>query len=130
MGKSTASVTERRATPHATLAALGVYLTGIDLFAPVRALVRISQKTVRYSPVEKLNDCFVGILAGAHGIADINRVLRADPVLQAAFGRDGCAEQSTLQDTLDAASSANVAEMEAAFLQILREHSRVVHQAA
>lgn len=126
MKQSTAPVTERRATPHATLAALGVHLAQIDLFAPVRALVEIAQKTVRYSPADKLYDCFIGILAGAQGIADINRVLRADPALQAAFGRLGCAEQSTLQDTLDAASSANVAEMEAAFLQILRAHSRVV----
>jgi hypothetical protein len=126
MAKSTASVTQRRATPHATLAALGVHLAKLDLFAPVRLLVQIAQKTVRYTPTEKLYDCFIGILAGAHGIADINRLLRADPALQAAFGRQGCAEQSTIQDTLDAATSTTVAEMEAAFLQILRDHSRVV----
>lgn len=126
MAKSTASVTQRRATPHATLAALGVHLTKIDLFAPVRLLVQIAQKAVRYTPTEKLYDCFIGILAGAHGIADINRVLRADPALQAAFGRAGCAEQSTIQDTLDAATSATVAEMQAAFLQTLRDHGRVV----
>jgi hypothetical protein len=126
MAKSTASVTERRATPHATLAALGVHLTKLDLFAPVRLLVQVAQKTVRYTPTDKLYDLFIGILAGAHGVADINRVLRADPALQAAFGRQGCAEQSTLQDTLDAATSSTVAEMEAAFLQILRDHSRVV----
>jgi len=126
MSKSTASIRERRATPHATLAALGVHLTRLDLFAPVRQLVQIAQKTVRYAPTEKLYDCFIGILAGAHGIAEINRVLRADPALQAAFGRRGCAEQSTLQDTLDAASSATVTQMEAAFLQILHDHGRVV----
>jgi hypothetical protein len=126
MAKSTASVSERRATPHATLAALGVHLTQLDFFAPVRLLVHIAQKTVRYTPTDKLYDCFIGILAGAHGIADINRVLRADPALQAAFGRAGCAEQSTIQDTLDAASSTTAAEAEAAFLQILRTHSRVV----
>jgi hypothetical protein len=105
---------------------LGVHLAQIALFAPVRSLVQIAQKTVRYTPTDKLFDCFIGILAGAHGIADINRVLRADPALQAAFGRAGCAEQSTLQDTLDAATSTTVTQIEAAFLQILRTHSRVV----
>jgi hypothetical protein len=125
MEKSTASVAQNRATPRAALAALGVHLVALDFFAPVRSLVQVAQKTVEYSPTDKLYDCFVGILAGAQAVCDINRVLRADPALQAAFGRSGCAEQSTLQDTLDAASSLSVAQMEAAFTEIVRRHSRV-----
>lgn len=124
MAKSTASRPKSRATAHAGLAALGVKLCELDLFAPVRRLVHVSQKTVTYTPVEKLFDGFVGILAGAHGIADINRVLRADPALQTAFGRDACAEQSTIQDTLDACNSLTVAQMQAAHNEIFRTHSQ------
>jgi hypothetical protein len=103
---------------------LGVTLRDQDLFAPIRALVQVPQKTVHHTPMEKLYDCFVGILAGAQGIADINRVLRADPALQAAFGRAACAEQSTIQDTLDACTSLTVAQMHAAMDVIFRTHSQ------
>src|SRR5712692_7668045 len=124
MGKSTASFTGTHATPHASLAALGVKLRALDLFAPIRGRVQIPQKTVDYTPIQKLYDCFVGILAGAKGIADINRVLRADPALQAAFGRAACAEQSTIQDTLDACTSLSVAQMHDAVEAIFRIHNQ------
>jgi hypothetical protein len=124
MKKSTACDVESRATAHACLAALGVKLQEIDLLAPIRTLVHIPQKKVEYTPFEKLFDCVIGILAGAQGIQEINSVLRADPALQAAFGRHACAEQSTLQDTLDASTSLSVAQMAAAMTQIYRAHSQ------
>jgi hypothetical protein len=124
MAQSTACSGENRTTPRASLAALGAKLCALDLFAPIRQLVRIPQKTVKYTPADKLYDCFIGILAGAKGVADIERVLRADPALQVAFGRTACAEQSTLQDTLDACTPETTAQMEAAMDQLFREHSR------
>src|SRR5436853_4636105 len=123
MEQSTASRVDSRATPRASLAALGVHLRALDLFGPIRDRVHVPQKTVHYTPVEKLYDCFIGILAGAKGIADINRVLRADPALQRAFGRRACAEQSTLQDTLNARTPETVAQTEAALDQGSRRHS-------
>src|SRR5438876_12404197 len=111
MTESTPSDVVRRGTPHASLAALGVKLRLIDLLAPVRTGVQIAQRCVKFTPFEKLYDCFIGILAGAHGIVEIEERLRADPALQAAFGRSACAEQSVLQDTLDACTAANVAQM-------------------
>jgi len=127
MDQSTASRDESRATPRASLAALGVKLRALDLFAPIRSCVRILQKTVKHTPIDKLYDCFIGILAGAVGVADIERVLRADPALQAAFGRTTCAEQSTLQDTLDACTVETATQMEAAMDELFRAHSRA-HQ--
>ena len=56
--------------------------------------MKIRQKTVKYSPVQKLMDGLITILAGAHGLSEINTRLRSDPALQRAFGRTGCAEQS------------------------------------
>src|SRR2546428_7565799 len=124
MEKCTASAPVRRATAHASLAALGVKLRELDLLAPIQEEVKIAQKTVKFTPFQKLCDCFVGILAGAHGIVEINEGLRTDPALQAAFGRTACAEQSVIQDTLDACTATNVAQMEAAMDQIFRQHSR------
>jgi hypothetical protein len=124
MSFSTASVVVRRSTAHATLAALGIRLCQLDLLAPIREQVKIAQKRVKYSPFDKLYDCFIALLAGAHGIVEINLGLRADPALQAAFGRSACAEQSVIQDTLDAATATNVAQMEGAVAAIYRAHSQ------
>src|SRR6266508_4135459 len=109
MSESTASEVIRRSTAHASLAALGVRLCQLDLLAPLRQRVKIAQKRVKYSPFDKLYDCFVALLAGAHGLVEINLGLRADPALQAAFGRSACAEQSGIQETLSAATPTNVA---------------------
>jgi hypothetical protein len=106
------------------LAALGVKLRQLDLLAPIREGVQIAQKRVKYTPFEKLYDCFISILAGAQGMHEINEGLRADPALQAAFGRSACAEQSVIQDTLDACSAPQVTQMEQAYEQIYREHGR------
>ncbi len=127
MEKCTVSTPVRRSTAHASLAALGVKLRQLDLLAPLREEVKIAQKAVKFTPFEKLCDCFIAILAGAHGIVEINEGLRADPALQAAFGRTACAEQSVIQDTLDACTAANVAQMEAAITRVFRQHSRAAH---
>ena len=114
----------RRGTGHASLAALGVKLRELDLFRPIREGVQIAQKTVRHTPVDKRYDSFIALLAGAHGLVEINHLLRADPALQAAFGRPACAEQSVVQDTLDACTADNVAELHQAMVAIYRQHSR------
>ena len=124
MSESTASEVVRRSTAHASLAALGIRLCQLDLLAPIRNRVKIAQKRVKYSPFDKLCDCFVALLAGAHGIVEVNLGLRADPALQAAFGRFACAEQSVIQETLNAATATNVAQMQQAMDEIYREQSR------
>src|SRR5215216_4297774 len=111
-------------TPRASLAALGCHLRQLDLFAPIREQVRIAQKTVTHTPAEKLYDAFVTILAGAHGLVEVNTRLRSDPALQRAFGRAACADQSTIQATLNACTDENVAQLAAALTAIYRRHSR------
>jgi hypothetical protein len=109
---------------RATLAALGVKVREKQLFEPITEKVKIAQKTVKYTPTEKLMDAEIAILSGAHGLVEINKRVRADRGLQAAFGRTGCAEQSVVQDTLDACSAENVVQMQAALEQIYRQHSQ------
>ena len=109
---------------HATLAALGVKVCEMKLFEPITQEVKIAQKTVKYTPIEKLMDAEIAILAGAHGMVEINKRVRPEQGLQAAFGRDGCAEQSVVQDTLDACTEENVVQMQAALDLIYRQHSQ------
>src|SRR5437588_1830451 len=111
-------------TPAASLAALGVKLQQINFFGPIQQLVHIAQKTVKYSPVDKLYDGFIAMLAGAHGMVEINTRLRSDPALQGAFGRKACAEQSVVQQTLDACTDEDVTQMQQALDEIYREHSQ------
>lgn len=44
-------------------------------------LVQIAQKTVHYTPTDKLYDAFIATLAGAHGIVEVNTRLRANLAL-------------------------------------------------
>ena len=124
MDQSTTTILSHQSTPQATLVALGLKVQELDLFRPIREQVHIRQKTVRYTPIDKLYDAWIAILAGAQGVSEVNTRLRSDPVLQAAFGRTACAEQSVIQDTLDACDATTVQQMEQALTTIFRRHSQ------
>src|SRR3990170_3267769 len=109
---------------HASLAGIGRKVKKLKLFDPVTQKVKIAQKVVKYSPTEKLMDAWITLLAGAQGLVEVNKRLKADPGLQRAFGRTGCAEQSVVQDTLDACTAENVAQMHQAMETIFRRHSQ------
>src|SRR5919198_1151353 len=99
-------------TGRASLCALGQYLRRHCFFAPLREHVQIQQKTVRSRPIDKLLDALGGSLCGAKTIAQNNVTIRTDHAVQRAFGRTGCAEQSTIARTLRACTAANVAQLE------------------
>jgi hypothetical protein len=111
-------------TGSASLAAVGIKLAELKLFEPIAQRVQIAQKTIKDRPSDKLYDAFISILAGAHGLVEINTRLRADVGLQRAFGRSRCAEQSVVQDTLNASTAENVKQMEQAIDSIYRQHSQ------
>src|SRR5258706_7662872 len=111
-------------TGCATLAALGIKLRELNVFQPIKQSVQIAQKTIKDSPIDKLYDAFISLLAGAHGLVEINTRLRADGALQRAFGRSRCAEQSVVQDTLNACTPENVEQMEDALDAIYRQQSQ------
>lgn len=118
------TTTAKHFSPRASLAALGLRLRRLGLLEALAATVHIPQKTVRHTPAEKLYDAFVAILAGAHGLSEINTRLRADSTLQHAFGRQTCAEYSLVQDTLDASTAENVEQLRYVVTSLFREHSR------
>jgi hypothetical protein len=110
-------------SPRAGLCAIGLKLQQLGLFEEVRQRVRIAQKTIYYTPMEKLESAFIALLAGARGMSEINTRLRNDVGLQRAFGHHECADQSVVQDTLNACSKENVEQLEAAHREILRRYS-------
>lgn len=106
------------------LTAIGVKVRKMKLFEPIEREVKIAQKIVKHRPVDKLKDGYIAILAGAQGMVEVNKRVRAERAVQVAFGRQGCAEQSVVQDTLDACSEQNVTEMHHAMAQIFRRQSQ------
>ncbi|HBY99633.1 MAG TPA: transposase [Chloroflexi bacterium] len=109
---------------RAGLVALGMRFQRLGLWAVVAEHVKIKQKVLVHTPLEKLLDCFINILAGGSGLIEINTRVRPDRAVQRAFGRRACAEQSTISDTLNACTPENVAEMRTALKAILRHHGQ------
>ena len=112
-------------TAKAGLVGLGVKVRQLGILKPIEGEVKIAQKTVKYTPHEKLTDALIAIVSGAAGLVEVNKRVRSDSALQLAFGRTGCAEQSVVQDTLDACTGKNVAQMQLAVDKILQQHSQV-----
>ena len=95
-------------TSRASLCALGEYLKRHCFFAPLQEPVQVPQKTVRYRPIEQVLDGLLGILCGAKTLSQSNITIRVDPAVQRAFGRTGCAAQSTIARTLQASTAETV----------------------
>lgn len=114
-------------TGRASLCALGEYLRRRCFFAPLREQVTVPQKIVRYRPIDKVLDALVGILCGAKTIAQNNMTIRLDPAVQRAFGRQGCADQSTIARTLRACTADNVAQLERVSWYYLKRYGATPH---
>ena len=112
-----------RYSPRAALVAVGLKVNSLKLLEPVKQKVVILQKSLRHTPAQKLQDVFIAILAGAHGLSEINTRVRSDEALQRAFGRGACADQSVVQETLNACTGLNVRQMKRATDVIFRRHS-------
>lgn len=127
MSNMTQPKAERKwlASGHASLCALGASLQELDFFAPIAERVHLKQKVYKFSPVQKLEMIFVALLTGATAISHTDTTLRLDPALQQAFGLPGCAEQSVLADTLNAATDQDVTALREAVALILQRHSHV-----
>ena len=114
-------------TSRASLCALGEYLRRQCFFAPLREQVQIPQKAVRYRPIEKVLAGLLGILCGAKTIAQSNGTIRLDPAVQRAFGRTGCAEQSTIARTLQASTPETVDQLSRVSWYYLKRYGQTPH---
>lgn len=95
----------------------------MDFFQPLEAHVKIGQKVLKYTPVQKLEMFLVGVLAGAKAVSHTATTVRLDPALISAFGLPGCAEQSSIAETLNAATEQDVADLQVALNELFRAHS-------
>jgi hypothetical protein len=109
-------------TARAGLVALGMHFQQLQVWDVVTQHVHIHQKVHQHTPLEKLLDCFINILAGGHGLVEINTRVRPDQAVQVAFGRTGCAEQSTVSEALNACTADNVQQLRVAIETILRQY--------
>lgn len=111
-------------SPHASLILIGQYIAQLNLWTHIRQHVCLPQKTVHHRPHDKLLDLWLMMLAGGQGVVEANTRLRPDRALPLAFGRHGCAEQSTLSRTLSAATPETVRQLRDCLTASLRQHSR------
>jgi hypothetical protein len=114
-------------TSRATLVALGLKIRQLGILKTMADTVKIEQKTIQDSPLDKLTDVLVTILAGGQGLVEANTRLRSDRALQLAFGRSRCAEQSVISETLNACTALNVSQLEQAVVKIYQAHSAGYH---
>lgn len=111
-------------TPHASLASLAPVIESKEIFEPIHQQVIIDQKQVIYRPSDKLIFMVLGLMSGCDHVNEINHELRPDKALLLAFGYDVCADQSVIQDTLDACTSENVVQLEGVVDNLFKRHSQ------
>ena len=125
---TTAPVRVWHDSAHASLCVLGSYLRRTDFFAPLERQLQMHQKTLKYTPVQKLEMFLVALLAGAKAVSQTNLTLGVDAALCQAFGLPGCADQSVIAATLNAASPADVMALQAALGDIFQRFSQARRQ--
>lgn len=108
---------------YASLCALAPLIESRGIFDHIHQGVSIPQKKLDYRPSDKLVFVVLGIMSGCEVVFDLNRKLRVDQPLLRAFGYQKCADQSVIQQTLNAATEENVCQLEDALKAIWDENN-------
>ena len=109
---------------RASLITAGLRMGQMNVWPTIQENVHIKQKVLLHTPLDKMKDAFINILAGGHGLVEVNTRVRVDAALSRAFGRDQCADQSTISDTFNACTSDNVEEMRTANRAIYQRYGQ------
>jgi hypothetical protein len=112
-------------TSHAPLVALSAQYQQNSTLKPLEA-VEIGMKTVEYTPVSKLGQVWLSILAGCEYLVEVNTCLRPDRTLAQVWGLGRFAEQSSLSRTLDQLTRMNIGQLRDAVTNIWRQPSRAL----
>ena len=115
-------------TPHASLAAMAPVIEQKGIFSAIHQQVVIPQKTIDYRPTDKLVLIILSMLSGCETVSSVNWTLRVDKPLLLAFGYTSCPDQSTLQDTLDAAMEENVEQLSGVAASLFAQHNLFAKQ--
>lgn len=111
-------------SPRASLIALGNYLENTLIWQIIEQEVDIKQKVLKHTPTDKLKDAWVSMLAGAQSLVELNTLVRPDKALQHAFGRESCADQSTVSETLNRCDKTNVKQLRTANKRIYQRYGK------
>ena len=111
-----------RYSPRGSLAIVGMNMQQMGIWEMIGQQVKIQQKTVTHTPLQKLQDAFINIMAGGQGIVEVNQRVKLDASLSAAFGRQQCADQSGVSATLNACQAENVEQMRQAMQAIYQRY--------
>ena len=109
---------------RASLAAIGVRMRQLGIWQVIEQHVQIEQKVIKHTPLNKLLDALINILAGGQALVEVNTRVRPDDGIQRAFGRDDCADQSTISETLNHCTDETVEQMQTALQTIYQIHSQ------
>jgi hypothetical protein len=116
-------------TQFAPLALLGYCLQQRDFFAPLREQVQLEQKSIFYTPYDKVLPCLVSIMSNCHAISQLNTRIRPDRALAWAWGVTCFAPQATVADSLDHFSDVHIQQLRAALSHIYRREGQALrHQ--
>jgi hypothetical protein len=112
-------------TQHAPLVALAAHYQQHNTLQPLEN-VEVSMKTVTYSPVSKLQQVVLSMLAGCATISEVNTCLKPDVALARVWGLNQFADQSMLMRTLDKLTQMNIDQLRTAITTIWHEQSQTV----
>ncbi len=115
---------EKLHSEHPILCLLGQKCQDERLLEPLHKFIKIKQKTVKYSPVDKLTYVLLAILLDCDVVSQVNTKLAQEVAVLKAFGREQSADQSTVQRTLSSCNNKNVVELQQALSEIYAKHSR------
>jgi hypothetical protein len=107
---------------HVPLAVLGYALRRAGVLAPLEA-IQLPIKTIAHTPVEKLMEGVVLILAGGRATNQADLLLRPNHGLAQAWGQVQFAQQSTLADSLDRLTVDSIGQLRQAFNTITQQYS-------
>ena len=110
-------------TQYAPLAVLLAHYQTNRTLEPLEK-VRIGMKKRDFSPVDKLEQVLVSILAGCETISEVNTKLDAEINLAAVGGWSHFTDQSNLSRTLDALTLKQIVQIRQATTSIWRLNSR------
>jgi hypothetical protein len=110
---------------YAALAALSVHYQEQNRFQPLETL-DIGMKTVRYSPVNKLKQIVISILADCEYLSEVNCRLKPELGLAQIWDLEAFADQSGLSRTLDRLTQMNIDQLRAAGTDMWQAHSQTM----
>jgi len=113
-------------TQYAPLVALSALYQANHVLKPLRK-VQIAMKERDFSPIDKLTQVLLSILAGCETLSEVNPKLKPEQHLVETWNWPRMADQSTLSRTLDALTQKQIGQLRQRTTEIWRSHNQT-HQ--